>query len=172
MLHIKSVNIFEQRSEKGFTLLEVILVISLVSLLSIGILNLFIESIEFIHNLGQRSETIAQVRTGIEAMVSDLQDADPQTIVLLENIDTVTFTQIQFSKYDSSDLYWFYINSSKKLIRAIKRPNKNWGRTTIATEIEELCFTNNSSFNTLQIILKGGNDKTVFKLITCISPGF
>ncbi|MCK4259800.1 MAG: type II secretion system protein [Halanaerobiales bacterium] len=172
-LLIKVLKITEQSYENAFTLLEVLIVITFMSILCIGVLDLFLENIQFVYLLDQRSENLFQLRAGLESMVKELQEADPHSIVLLEeNSEPLVFSQIQFLKYESLDLYWFYVNSSNSMIRAVKRPNKNWGRTTIAIGIEKIALIEIDSKKTLQITLEGGKNEAVLELKTIISPGF
>ncbi|AZR73569.1 hypothetical protein BBF96_09310 [Anoxybacter fermentans] len=162
----------KDRFYPGFTILEVLLVVSLSGLLFSGFLSFFIASVQLFHSIGYRSEISHQIRMGIEFLISDLEDADPQTITLIEETDVpFTYTQIMFSKYGSSDLYWFYINSSKNLIRARKRPGKNWGRTTIASGIEYLYLISTDP-KLIQIEMGSEVAGTTVNLKTSVSPGF
>lgn len=159
-------------SSFGFTLLEVILVVSLTASIFLGVYSFFLSNLRFFYSLHERSEVWHQLRTGLEGIVSELQEADPETITLLQkDLQTNRYTQVQFSKFRSPDLYWFYLNTKDSLIRGLKRPTANWGRISLATTIHQLFFQRSSTgLIEIQLVtrLKGKD----LRLLTSVFPGF
>lgn len=154
------------------TLLEVILVISLSTVIFIGFYNFLLNNLYLWSDLKSRSEVLHQLRTGLAGIVAELQEADPETISLSKK-DHLTdyYTQIQFSKLGSPDLYWFYLNSKASLIRGLKRPTTNWGRTSLATTIDQLLFQQ-SEAGLIEIKLGFSSPKKDLILRTTVFPGF
>lgn len=159
----------------GFTIFEVLLVIMLTSLLVLGCLGFFLEMFYVYHDLLQVSEVTHQLRHGLEIIIQELQDADSQTIQMLQPVEE-GYQEIQFSKYDSPDLYKFYINSTNKLIRGLKRPDKSWGYTAVAEGVEAVLFVS-SDFTDIpnswiRVKVKGRFQKKYIELESNVSSGF
>lgn len=159
----------------GFTLLEVLLVVSLSCLLCIGFLSFILDGVKLYQHLSARSEVIHQLLTGLEAICGDLQKANPVSIQLMGNIGEGGYSQLQFTEYNSADLHWFYLNPEGKLIRAIQRPNEDWGRNSVAEGVEGLSFSKlgtavGSSLLRLEVRGNRGGLPIVFS--TKIAPGF
>ena len=167
-----AIETFEFKNSRGLTLLEVVLVISLSAGIFFGLCNFFLSNLSLCYGLRERSEGLHQLRTGLAELVSEIQKADPETIRLLKK-DLITghYTQIQFSQLSSSDLYWFYLNSKNSLIRALKRPSANWGRTSLATTIDQLFFQQ-SEAGLIQIKLVFQLTNKDLILRTAVFPGF
>lgn len=159
---------------QGFTLLEVLIVGTLSALLCVGFLGFFVDEIKVIHQAGEKAEVIHQLRSGMEAFVGELQDADPMTIYFPVKSGPTVYTQIQFRKYDSSDLLWFYVNGSYSLIRAIKKTDSDWGRNIVADGIKSLNMQRtdlpSGTIKWISIDLKSVEFSK--HLTTAISPGY
>ena len=147
-------------------MIEVLLVILLTSVLCLGLYNLFLENLNVYSSLKESSANLHNLRTGMEYLVGELQQADPASIGL-SGSGFGKYDEIKFKKYGSDNLYYIYVNSSNKLIRGLKRPGKEWGYTSIASNIESLLFYKHTS-QLLEIILE--KDDICFK--TMVSAGF
>lgn len=160
---------------QGFTILEVLLVAMLTSLLVLSCLGFFLEMFSVYHDLLQTSELTHQLRNGLDVIIREIQDADPQTIQVLLPAEE-GYMQIQFSKYDSPDLNKFYINSSNKLIKALKRPEKNWGYTAISEGVEDVFFIVSDFADIpnswIRVIVKGRIQNKSIELASIVSAGF
>ena len=154
------------RIEDGFTILEILLVGSLAALLCTGFLSLFVDEIRAFHDLNKRSESLHQVRTGLESLVNEIQDADYYSLQLLEPSAQGVYSEVRFMSTDSQDIYWYYVGDSYNLIRAIKHPGHDWGRNTVAEGIGFLRIlqeTNSRNIHNLVLELGATNGKISVK---------
>lgn len=159
----------------GFTLLEVLLVITISSFLCIGFLSFFMDGMKLYHNLTSRSEVTHQLLTGIEAASESLQNADPSSIQFMGTVGEEGYSEVQFKKYHSPDLYWYYLNSEGKIIQAVKRPDEEWGRNSVAEGIDSLFFSSNGNLSGVPLIclrIRGWSCGHLLDFSTYISPGF
>lgn len=160
----------------GFTLLEMILVFGIASLLVLSLLSIFLNGLTFYHEMAERSEKFHHLRTGLQTLVTEVESAVPQTIVLKEGVDSSTYTEIEFDQYGSDSRHWFYVNSAKTLIHAIQKPGESWGKLVIADGVEQLSITvvviSSQTVNLLKFTLTSLVNHDTLVVETTISPGF
>lgn len=140
----------------------------------IGFLGFFVDELKVFHQVGEKAEVIHQLRAGVEAVVTELQDADPMTIYFPMRSGPTVYTQIQFQKYGSTDLFWFYVSGSYTLIRATKKTGSDWGRNIVAEGIKSLNMQRSDlpsgAIKWISIDLKSVDFAK--HLTTAISPGY
>lgn len=174
LLHTGVIVRLGDSGEGGYSLLEMILAISISSLLALGVFSIFFETLQRGYSLSQRSEHYHQLTAGLEAAVAEIREADPDSVSLLEECETGWYSQIQFIKYGSDDQYWLYLNADGQLIRAVRRPGKDWGRTSIAENVAGLyingIFLTTGILHYIELILQ--SERFSLELSTLVSPGF
>ncbi len=172
--------IFTNQSQRGFTLLEIVIVLGILTVLLVGITTFFKDTFSFNRNISDSLEITGSARRALKTMIAEIRVASPSSLGAYPLAQTATSSFIFYGNIDADAQKERvrYYRSSTTLMRGVVNPTVGTLAYDLNTEVVEQIARNvvndkvtpifsyyDSSYSGTQAPLSGAFDISVVRLV-------